>query len=171
MESSSIGRLFENDDLAFLLEDEMPNEICLQVFESQLPKILVSLKKLPDHELEILFASIQTELRQRQNQPTSSSSDFNDRSLDDGSFMTHIVDDDNGKKEHIACSWPDCNRTFDHQSSFRRHYADVHIKLKRFQCEFCGKTFTRKDSVVSHLHARARLGECRQRPGRNKAMF
>ena len=36
------------------------------------------------------------------------------------------------------------------QSDVKKHYDEVHLKLREFRCEICGLTFARKDTLNKH---------------------
>ena len=51
--------------------------------------------------------------------------------------------------EKIKCL--SCGKLFDKIDKARRHVRNVHLKLKRFDCELCDSSFGRKDSYQKHF--------------------
>lgn len=43
-----------------------------------------------------------------------------------------------------------CHRTFKRKSDLLRHHS-VHISVKQYQCQGCGKLFSRKDTLANHI--------------------
>lgn len=44
----------------------------------------------------------------------------------------------------------ECNKTYKHPKSLRRHLETAHKGL-RYLCQYCGQLFTRKDSLFDHI--------------------
>lgn len=59
---------------------------------------------------------------------------------------THMArHDSNRTKEHV-CAEDGCEMKFERRTDLIRHVGSVHLRIKDYRCEACGKSFARKDT-------------------------
>ena len=51
-----------------------------------------------------------------------------------------------------CCMYPDCKREFKTKFNLKRHVQTNHLKQRRFQCLFCGKLFSSKQTLAEHVY-------------------
>lgn len=89
-------------------------------------------------------------------------------SLFDGSTATNLVKDNFSKpnenivknpnfsefnrdgEKRFICGEPNCGMTFKFNCELKRHL-NSHLKIEKFECSICNKSFNRKDNLTSHL--------------------
>ena len=75
-----------------------------------------------------------------------------------GGLATHIKTAHRG--ERVGCEHPDCVQTFTNATDMRRHYKNVHLEERDFQCPTCSLTFQEKSDLKQHvdsIHLRKRF--------------
>ena len=62
-------------------------------------------------------------------------------------YRAHIETHDSERFLPFICELPGCMKRFRRKTDLQRHHQSVHIKQKNHQCEYCGRFFSRKDSL------------------------
>ena len=60
-----------------------------------------------------------------------------------------------GKKRRLPKRCEHCNKMFSNRSNLNKHIKDIHLMLRRFSCNWCGKKFKQ------HVHLK--MHNCKQR--------
>lgn len=47
----------------------------------------------------------------------------------------------------FPCQVSDCTKKFVRKTDLRRHHQSVHVKERNYRCEFCGRCFSRRDTL------------------------
>ena len=81
---------------------------------------------------------------------------------DEGTLQNHMKSKhfDRSVKNKSACT--KCDYSFYWKSQYQRHIV-IHSKVKAHKCDTCGKYFTRKGSLTSHIksvHTKESKYEC-----------
>ncbi|ERS94997.1 hypothetical protein HMPREF1624_08709 [Sporothrix schenckii ATCC 58251] len=54
----------------------------------------------------------------------------------------------NEKREYpFPCQVPDCGKRFVRKTDLQRHHQSVHMKERNHRCDYCGRLFSRKDTL------------------------
>lgn len=62
-------------------------------------------------------------------------------------YRAHMETHDADRVHPFVCALPDCMKRFRRKTDLQRHHQSVHIKEKSHQCEYCGRFFSRKDTL------------------------
>lgn len=62
-------------------------------------------------------------------------------------YRAHMETHDADRVHPFVCAVPDCTKRFRRKTDLQRHHQSVHIKEKSHQCEYCGRFFSRKDTL------------------------
>ncbi|OBT40635.1 hypothetical protein VE00_08366 [Pseudogymnoascus sp. WSF 3629] len=62
-------------------------------------------------------------------------------------YRAHMETHDADRVHPFICALPDCMKRFRRKTDLQRHHQSVHIKEKSHQCEYCGRFFSRKDTL------------------------
>lgn len=63
-----------------------------------------------------------------------------------------VVSQPNPHEDRYKC--PRCDASFasrGRRGALTRHFAEVHLKVKKFMCNYCEKTFSRKENLSRHV--------------------
>ena len=73
---------------------------------------------------------------------------------------THLPDE---LKRIFSCEWKECHKKFTSIFSLRSHVKTIHENPDIFTCELCGRGFTRKTDLKSHMsvHTSERRFQCK----------
>lgn len=62
-------------------------------------------------------------------------------------YRAHMETHDADRVHPFVCALPDCMKRFRRKTDLQRHHQSVHLKEKSHQCEYCGRFFSRKDTL------------------------
>ncbi|KFY97625.1 hypothetical protein V498_01975 [Pseudogymnoascus sp. VKM F-4517 (FW-2822)] len=62
-------------------------------------------------------------------------------------YRAHMETHDADRVHPFICALPDCMKRFRRKTDLQRHHQSVHLKEKSHQCEYCGRFFSRKDTL------------------------
>jgi hypothetical protein len=62
-------------------------------------------------------------------------------------YRAHMETHDSERVHPYICELPGCMKRFRRKTDLQRHNQSVHIKEKSHQCEYCGRFFSRKDTL------------------------
>lgn len=62
-------------------------------------------------------------------------------------YRAHMETHDVDRVHPFICALPDCMKRFRRKTDLQRHHQSVHLKEKSHQCEYCGRFFSRKDTL------------------------
>lgn len=62
-------------------------------------------------------------------------------------YKAHMETHDPERVYPFTCQLPDCTKRFRRKTDLQRHHQSVHMKERNHQCEFCGRFFSRKDTL------------------------
>ena len=62
-----------------------------------------------------------------------------------------VPSDTGDRQSVIVCKM--CHASFTTMSSLRRHHNSVHMQVKMFECNACGKRFTQKENYTDHTNS------------------
>lgn len=65
-------------------------------------------------------------------------------------YRAHMETHDADRVHPFICALPDCMKRFRRKTDLQRHHQSVHLKEKSHQCEYCGRFFSRKDTLGRH---------------------
>ncbi|KAJ4301632.1 hypothetical protein N0V90_003725 [Kalmusia sp. IMI 367209] len=66
---------------------------------------------------------------------------------------THMARHNPDRPKDNICTFDGCDMKFERKTDLDRHINSVHLKLKLFACDMCGKRFPRKDTLASEPQA------------------
>lgn len=62
-------------------------------------------------------------------------------------YRAHLETHDSERIHPFICELPGCLKRFRRKTDLQRHHQSVHIKERNHQCEYCGRFFSRKDTL------------------------
>ncbi|KAI5846044.1 hypothetical protein BZA05DRAFT_341702 [Tricharina praecox] len=65
-------------------------------------------------------------------------------------YNAHLETHNPDRPRPHTCPYQDCGKAFVRKTDLTRHTQCVHAKDKKFQCDLCGNTFARKDTLRRH---------------------
>ena len=72
------------------------------------------------------------------------------------SFKMHCLREHSNPQERekhkTSCHFPDCTYSSFWKRSVEEHYERVHLKIKKFECHQCGKTFSYRRKMEEHIN-------------------
>ena len=62
----------------------------------------------------------------------------------------------------FACAYPNCDKSYTTRFNLNRHIECYHLRIKRFSCHLCAKSFVAKANLRDHIyiHANYKPFEC-----------
>ncbi|KAF4120985.1 Zinc finger, C2H2 type [Geosmithia morbida] len=66
-------------------------------------------------------------------------------------YKSHMETHDEKREYPFPCQVPDCTRKFVRRTDLQRHHQSVHAKERAHRCDYCGRTFARKDTRRRHM--------------------
>lgn len=61
-------------------------------------------------------------------------------------YKSHMETHDEKREYPFPCQEPDCTKKFVRRTDLQRHHQSVHAKERAHKCDYCGRTFARKDT-------------------------
>lgn len=62
-------------------------------------------------------------------------------------YRAHMETHDADRVHPFICALPECKKRFRRKTDLQRHHQSVHLKERSHQCEYCGRFFSRKDTL------------------------
>lgn len=62
-------------------------------------------------------------------------------------YKTHMQTHQEKRAYPFPCLVQDCTKKFVRKTDLRRHHQSVHMKERNYKCEFCGRGFSRRDTL------------------------
>lgn len=62
-------------------------------------------------------------------------------------YKAHLETHREKRNYPFPCQEQDCNKKFVRKTDLRRHHQSVHMKERNYKCEFCGRGFSRRDTL------------------------
>lgn len=62
-------------------------------------------------------------------------------------YKAHLETHDDRREYPFPCTVDDCNKRFVRKTDLSRHHQSVHMKERNHKCEYCARTFARKDTL------------------------
>lgn len=62
-------------------------------------------------------------------------------------FKAHVETHREKREYPFPCHVQDCTKKFVRKTDLRRHHQSVHMKERNYKCEYCGRGFSRKDTL------------------------
>ena len=62
-------------------------------------------------------------------------------------FKAHMETHDEKREYPFPCTVPDCTKKFVRKTDLHRHNQSVHMKERNHGCDYCGRMFSRKDTL------------------------
>lgn len=62
-------------------------------------------------------------------------------------FKAHMETHQEKRAYPFPCQVQDCTKKFVRKTDLRRHHQSVHMKERNYKCEFCGRGFSRRDTL------------------------
>ncbi|KAK8093609.1 Epithelial zinc-finger ezf protein-like protein [Apiospora hydei] len=66
-------------------------------------------------------------------------------------FKAHLETHDEKREYPFPCQVEGCTKKFVRKTDLSRHHQSVHMKERNHKCDFCGRTFARKDTLRRHM--------------------
>ncbi|KAI0016282.1 hypothetical protein F4780DRAFT_760353 [Xylariomycetidae sp. FL0641] len=66
-------------------------------------------------------------------------------------YKAHLETHDEKREYPFPCTVGDCNKKFVRKTDLQRHNQSVHMKERNHKCDYCGRTFARKDTLRRHM--------------------
>lgn len=67
-------------------------------------------------------------------------------------YKAHLETHDENREYPFPCTVPGCSKKFVRKTDLQRHNGSVHMKVKDFKCDYCGRMFARKDTLRRYTH-------------------
>ena len=64
-------------------------------------------------------------------------------------LFSHIMS--HTQEKPYNCTFPGCNMTFGYKGNLHKHYRGTHEGIKKYNCDHCGKGYTKKFNLNKHL--------------------
>ncbi|KAK8863278.1 Transcriptional regulator prz1 [Apiospora arundinis] len=66
-------------------------------------------------------------------------------------FKAHLETHDEKREYPFPCQIEGCTKKFVRKTDLSRHHQSVHMKERNHKCDFCSRTFARKDTLRRHM--------------------
>ncbi|KAK8106832.1 uncharacterized protein PG998_008845 [Apiospora kogelbergensis] len=66
-------------------------------------------------------------------------------------FKAHLETHDEKREYPFPCQVEGCTKKFVRKTDLSRHHQSVHMKERNHKCDFCSRTFARKDTLRRHM--------------------
>ncbi|KAK6202004.1 hypothetical protein LQW54_009136 [Pestalotiopsis sp. IQ-011] len=66
-------------------------------------------------------------------------------------YKAHLETHDENREYPFPCTMGDCDRKFVRKTDLTRHHQSVHMREKNHRCDYCHRSFARKDTLRRHM--------------------
>lgn len=67
--------------------------------------------------------------------------------------FNEIIASQEGKNNNkLVCTMPHCGKEFSSRFCLKRHFLTIHLGLKKFKCDICGRNFAQKQYLTEHIN-------------------